>query len=279
MIVTGTGFQRDYAYYPAKGLEGMIDDSVPHDVVTLSNNATSVDQVNSITIGTPVNNTDYSVTFYSTKLGIRPTTVTYTSSNLATASNIQTGLLEAINSNPQFSAHLKFDKNGSDISVTSRIHGSSGEFNLSVSGGGTGFAVSVETTPADPAIIPFGRVLWQRITDTNRNCRVIDGSLSDGVIRGFSVRTEVHESPYPGMPLGYLPKDEVNALTKGRMQIVPVSDMHPAGDIYIYISGENQGRLRGNADGSDTVKYTGTGIRIYEPVRAGEIGRVEVNLP
>ncbi len=279
MISTGFGLTRNYNYFPDDGLEGMLDDSVPHDVVTLVNNATTKNKSAKITLGTPASSTQYRAIFSSTKLGFPRTEVVYTSDAAATPANLQSGFLNAIRSELNLASYLKLTTDGNDIVITSRGAGSTGDFNLSVSGGGTGYAASLLTAPADAPLIPFGRLLFQKPEDTARNCRVIDGPLASGVIRGFSVRTEVHESPYPGGLVGYLPMYEVNALTRGRMQIVPVSNMHPAGQIHVYIAGANQGRLCAAADGVSTVQYTGTGIRIYEPCAANEIGRVDVNLP
>lgn len=273
------GFQRNYNLYPDIGIEGMIDDSIPHDVITVSNNSNAVAQVSKIVTGTAANNTEYDVTFWRSQGQLDPITISFTTDGTATSAKLQSGLMAAIQSNPRLGEFFVASTTGNDILITARVAGAAGQFSLSTANGGTGFISNQVTAPSDPSVIPFGRVLWQRPQDTGRNVTVINDVLANGTIRGISVRTEVHESPWWGNALGYYPQAEVNCLVKGRIQIIPVTNMYPGGPIYIYTTGANQGRFSGSADGSNNVLYTGQGLMIYEAATAGQISKMMVNLP
>lgn len=275
--MTTTFFDRGYSLYPDVAQEGLIDSSIPNDVIALANTSLSATEVRLITMGTVANSTLYTAVFSSTALGLAPTTVSFTSGGSATAAQIRDAMIAAINGSLNLSRFFRATATGNNVTVTSRIEGAAGVFNISVSGGGAGFAPSVVTAGADSPVIPFGRLIWSRLTDPANGCRMFDGALNLGLVRGFSTRTDSNETNLNGS-MGYANKFPVNILQKGRINVVAVTAMTIGDPLHFYISGENQGRVRNTADGGLTVQYTGDGISVYKSFPAG-FGKLEVNLP
>lgn len=279
-FATGGGFNRGYDLYSADAVEGQLDNTIPYgSPYHYVNAGLAATQVSQITVGTAANSTEYRATIISEKLGISAIVVSYTSDASATAAEIRDGLIAALRANHRLSGHFKFTADGNNIKVGSRTDGLDGAFTLSVSGGGTGYAASTSTPAADAPVIPFGRVLWTRNGDQGNHVRVIDGPIASGTIRGISIRSNAYEAPYSGVAEGYPSKSPVNCPAMARIWVLPLTDMEPGSAIHVYNTGPNKGRIRASADGSDTVQYAGTGIRVFDSLKANKLGRVEVNLP
>jgi len=280
----GIGFTDNFKLYPDQGLEGMLVDSFPHNVLTLKNSAKSATAKARITIGTASTNL-YSLTFESLTLGLPLTTVTVTPTGTPTAADVQNLLMDALRGNLMLTSRLKFTKvSTTAIDAISRVDGKAGAFTITASGGGSGFAGATTTQGADAPIIPWGRLLWTRNTAKEGDeCSVIDGPLASGIVRGVSVLTEAYGSygdnvgSYGYMP-GYPPNYPVNCAKMAQIWMYALTDMEPYNSVHAYITGDHQGRVRATADGANTTDISSLNLKPFNSIKANTIGRFEVNL-
>lgn len=281
------GFSTDYSLYPKAFLEGMMYDAYPHDLSQPypANSAGNTAQVVTITVGTAATSTAYNVQ-------VGNFSASYLSGGSDTAALIQAGLIAAINGNPDIYGLVRATAtSGNNVLVTSRIAGTGNGWNVSVSGGGTGYAASVTTAATNAGLIPFGRLICSVSTDPPKSGRVINAAPSNtNLIRGVSKRTAVLETQYrpdsgTGAVEGYPVGEPMECVRKGRIAVVTVNPVTPFSDIYVYTSGVNQGRFNGAADTGAVLLNVagGTGFAWATPTQAGfqntGMAILEVNIP
>lgn len=271
--------QTSYPFYQGLGLEGGIEDSIPHTIYTYANSAFAASQVNTIVMGTPASNTLYKLTVLSERQGVTQS-VEFTSAATATAASIQSQMMAALQANTQLNSFFNFTTSGANITISSRFKGLESSFNTVTSGGGAGFTTNIATQPSDPITLQFGRIacIWK---DGDGKDIVLPSSADDlKLIAGFILRTDAHAQMQPYYAAeGAFPYREINVMQNGRMYIRPLSDISFKDPIHIYVGGENAGKVRASADGTNTVPYDGKEIRIIGKIRAGEIGIAQINIP
>lgn len=265
-----TGFSTPSELYSPNAIEGMLVDSFPHDYVTpnLRNGSGLQNAVWSLTIGTPVANTDYTVT-------VNGIVATFTSGTAPTLADIRTGLITALSNDPMIRG-LAIAAIGTDVTVNARGVGTANAITVSVSGGGTGFAATKLQDALDPKRIPFGRVIATGLTDPAGVGKLPQSSTD--VVRCVSVRTDAHAN-IEGLGLtdddGINPGDMINSLNRGRVWVRVLTDFTPASTVFYGVGGTNAGLVRaGAATGFQQL----VGARFDSSGTAGALGILAVNL-
>lgn len=270
-MVYSQGFITPTSLYEPVAVEGLIADSFPHDFVMPSpiNAAGGVAQVVTLTVGTPANNTTYTVAI--NKDGDRIGQVSYLSDADATAAEIQTGLINALNGNGLIYGGAIATASGGNVLITSRDRGTRGAIEVVTSGGGTGFAASVTTAAGNAVAIPFGRLVVIASTDNPRIAKL--PSAATDVIRGVTVRTHAHEITLTGVD-GYKPNEVMGTLNRGRIWVRPTTAFKPSDAVLFIHSGADAGRVRvGAAAGAAAL----AGAKFETAGNAGELGILAVS--
>ena len=68
----------------------------------------------------------------------------------------------------------------------------------------------------------------------------------------------------------------VNILRRGQVYVSPLSDVLPAGDVHVYVSGSNAGMFTGIADGTDTTELASS--TWLSPKRSGGVAKVDIQI-
>lgn len=266
-------FRTDYSLYPDTLIEGLLVDSIPHDIITLANNAAGVKQVATITVGTAADNTVYT-------LVVDGVTVSINSGTSATATTIRDALVAAIKQSPLVYAKLIPTTGSGTVVLTARNSGTVGGFTPTISGGGTGYAIAATTAPADPSVIVFGRALTTSSTEGQGTCRQINAALSStNIFRGVSSRTNAFESQGTGYTIveGYPPREAVNVVRKGRVAVRVQEAVTPLSAVWVYHTGTYQGTFRATTDAN--ASQITAGASWYQGASAGGLAVLELNLP
>ena len=247
-MVYSQGFSTPSTLYHPDGLEGLIVDSFPHDAPTpnLKNGSGLVAQVWTITVGTAANSTTYTITF--SRQGDFIGTVSFTSDADATATEARDGIIAKINGSGLIYGQAIATASGANVLVTSRTAGTANAFDIAVSGGGAGFAAAQTTAAANPAAIPFGRIVATGIGENALTAK-IPAAATDRV-RGVTVRTDAHESTLTGVD-GYPPQQRLGVMNRGRIWLKPTTNWSPTDDVYYIHTGADAGKVRaGTAAGA-----------------------------
>ena len=267
-------FRTDNPLYPDTLIEGGIFDSFPHDIITLSNSATAIKQVDTIAPGTAANSTVYSV-------DIDGASVSYTSDADATAAEIQAGLLAALKAAPMIYRKVIPTAGGSNtVVLTARTAGTAGKFTTTLSGGGTGYALTNTTAAADPAIIPFGRGVTTASGESATSCKLIAAALSSSnIFRGVASRTNVVESVGIGYSVveGYPAMEAVNVVHKGAIAVRVREAVTPLSAVWIYHTGTYAGQFRATTDSN--ASQISAGVAWARSAAAGGLAVLDLNLP
>lgn len=267
-------FRTDSPLYPDTLVEGQLFDSFPHDIITLSNSAAAVKQIDTIAPGTAANSTNYSV-------DVDGTTISYTSDADATAAEIQAGLLAALKAAPLIYRKVVPTAGGSNtVVLTARNAGVFGRFTTTLSGGGTGYALTNTTAAADPAVIPFGRGVTTGSTDSATSCKLIAAALSStNILRGVTCRTTTMESQGIGYSIveGYPPMEAVNVVRKGMVAVRVREAVTPLSAVWIYHTGTYAGQFRATTDSNAT--QISSGAAWARSASAGGLAVLDLNLP
>ena len=151
---------------------------IPGGIATFLNASNQVRQVNTITIGTVANNTDYKII----DDGI---VVTYNSGASATATTIRDGLISEFN----FAGLGEIARATGAGAFT--ITGYPGlPFDVSIAGGGTGYAIALTTASASSSPIGFGLAVARATTDPEDVARL----ATDEAQRFLGVTLHNHKS-------------------------------------------------------------------------------------
>jgi hypothetical protein len=151
---------------------------IPGGIATLINASNQVRQVNTVTVGTAANSTDY-------KVIVDGVLVTYTSDATATATEIRDGLIAEINF--------------SGLGVTARSTGAGTftltgypgvPFDVSIAGGGTGYAIALTTASANSSSIGFGLAVSRATSDAENVARL----ATDAAQKFLGVTLHNHKS-------------------------------------------------------------------------------------
>lgn len=267
-------FRTDNPLYPDILVEGQLFDSFPHDIITLSNSAAAVKQVDTIAPGTAANSTAYTV-------DVDGTSISYTSDADATAAEIQAGLLAALKASPLIYRKVIPTAGGSNtVVLTARTAGTSGRFTTTLSGGGTGYALTNTTAAADPAVIPFGRAVTTASGEPATSCKLIAAALSStNILRGIACRTNVIESVGIGYNIveGYPAMEAVNVVRKGQVAVRVREAVTPLSSVYVYHTGTYAGQFRATAD--DDATQISSGVAWARSASAGGLAVLDINFP
>jgi hypothetical protein len=264
-----TGFSTPSELYSPNAIEGMLVDSFPHDYVTpnLRNGSGLQNAVYSITVGTAVSNTDYTVS-------VNGISATFTSGTSATVSDIRTGIITALSNDPMIRG-LAVAAIGTDITVSARGIGTANAIEVTVSGGGTGFAATKLQDALDPKRIPFGRVIATGLTDPAGVGKLPQASTD--VPRCVNVRTDAHAN-IEGLGLtdedGVNPGEMINSLNRGRVWMRVLTDFSPSSTVFYGVGGTTAGMVRA---GAATGFLQLTGARFDSSGTAGALGIVALN--
>ncbi|MFB2832941.1 hypothetical protein [Floridanema evergladense] len=267
-------FRTDYPLYPDTLVEGLLVDSIPHDIITLSNNASGVKQVATVTVGTAADATVYSII-------VDGVTVSVNSGASATATTIRDALIAAIKQSPLVYGKLIPTGGIGTVVLTARNSGTPGGFTPTISGGGTGYAIAATTAAADPTVIAFGRALTTSSTEAANTCRQINAALSGtNVLRGVSCRTNAFETIGIGYTIieGYPPREAVNVVRRGRVAVRVQEAVTPLSAVWVYHTGAGlQGTFRATTDAN--ASQISAGASWFKGASAGGLAVLELNLP
>jgi hypothetical protein len=274
MPVYPQGFGTSKGLYPADGIEGMLVDSIPHDYVTpnLINVAGKVAQVSTIAVGTAATSTSYTVRVVSAyDTGINEL-VTITSGGADTATDIATKILNALKANSVIFSVFDVTSSTSNVLLTSRRTGVENSYTVSVSGGGTGYAVSLTTAPNNGSVIPFGYVIATGASDTARTGKL--PVASGDVPRGVAVRTdasEITQTGVDGINLGAM----INTLCVGRIWVRPTTAFKPTDVVYYSYDSVTKGTVRA---GTATNHAILPGAKFENAGAIGDLAILRVNM-
>lgn len=261
---------------------------------TYTNSSGSIAQVSTISIGTAAVNTVYSATF-SIGLNGAAKTVQITSGPAATATDIQTALLAALQSTPGLSAIRFAAAAGPTITATQKQPGTNQGFDLATSGGGAGYTAVETTAPSDPGLLMMGRLVVstpadQATVNTQRPnsasfvapCRYPASAGDVDYIVGFTIESEAHGVPFFGGPsaeAAIQPYFACGVMEQGEIGFSPVTDVSGSSVLHVYFSGPNAGRIRAGADGVITAPLSNAlfrKFRLQHTVKAGEAGCISI---
>lgn len=68
----------------------------------------------------------------------------------------------------------------------------------------------------------------------------------------------------------------VNILRRGQVYVSPISDVLPAGDVHVYVSGSDAGRFTGISDGTNTVELESS--TWLSPKRSGGVAKADIQI-
>lgn len=258
--------------YPDQYIEGLIVDSAPHDIITLSNSAGAIKQVTTVTVGTAADNTVYSVI-------VDGMTVSVNSGASATATTIRDALIAAIKQSPLLYGKIIPTGGSGTVVLTARNAGTANGFTATISGGGTGYAIAQTTAAADPSLIAFGKGLTTSSTEGQRSCRQINAALSStNIFRGVSTRTLAMPSQGVGLSIveGYPVQEAVNCARKARVAVRVWEPVTPQSAVWVYHTGIYAGDFRATSDAN--ASQITAGVSWYEGVAAGGLAVLDLNL-
>ncbi|MBD2364536.1 hypothetical protein H6G36_25740 [Anabaena minutissima FACHB-250] len=156
---------------------------IPGGIATLNNASNQVRQVNTVTVGTAANSTDYTVI-------VDGIAVTHTSAASATATTIRDGLIAEINL-----AGLGATARSTGAG-TFTITGYPGvPFDVSIADGGTGYAIASTTAAANSSPIGFGLAVARATTDAEGVARL--PTDDEQIFLGVTLHSHKSQQYYP----------------------------------------------------------------------------------
>jgi hypothetical protein len=239
-------------------------------------------QVNTITIGTAAI-VAYNLAF---RIGVGDTVANVTVTPVLgdTAAIIQGKILAALKAS-KAGSYLNFTSVLATIVATARDSGTNGGFDLTVSGGGAGFAAVETTPPVDPEPIRYGRVLVAVPAEQKsqvggdpvtpiRYARYAKTAAELEHTIGITIRDDGHGENFfggfnqvpaiqPGKPGSFMSRGEIVVMNSS-VAVAPSGALH----VYLDVPGvddEKVGTLTGAADGALTAPFPAASVIKLHP--------------
>lgn len=262
----------DYDFYLPRAIPGQREGSVMFHRVVAYRNARGTKQVWTLAIpAAPTSNAEYSLTLDYRYIA------RFTTDADATQAELQTGLLNAIRTNPAFGTKVVADTpNGTTITLTANTVNDT--FHLAP--GGTGLTATETTAPSLPDGVPVGRFVGQASGETDFKCAYLPTNVTDRILGITAMIKDLERVDYRQDPHGvtkYGPNETMDVVDRtgqsGGIWVECVEEnIVPTDSVYVSVASGSEGKVTNNNTGTidisakakfrETPKRTRDGVAI-----------------